>query len=82
MAVLEAANAEGCIPITEDHDFGELVIRQRLKVRGMILLELDGLSNVMEADVVSRVVSTHVDKFLGNLLVIEPGRIRIRPLPQ
>jgi hypothetical protein len=38
----------------------------------MILLELDGLSNAMEADVVS----------LGNLLVIEPGRIRIRPLPQ
>src|SRR5947207_4081685 len=44
--------------------FGELVIRQRLKVRGMILLELDGLSNVMEADVLSRVVSTHVDQFL------------------
>jgi len=48
----------------------------------MILLELDGLSNAMEADVVSRVVSTRADKFLGNLLVIEPGRIRIRPLPQ
>jgi|SRR6266850_4459140 predicted nuclease of predicted toxin-antitoxin system len=82
MEVLEAANAEGCILITEDHDFGELVIRQRLRIRGMILLELDGLSNAMEADVVSRVVSTHADKFLGNLLVIEPGRIRIRPLPQ
>jgi len=82
MEVREAANAEGCILITEDHDFGELVIRQRLRIRGMILLELDGLSNAMEADVVSRIVSTHADKFLGNLLVIEPGRIRIRPLPQ
>ncbi len=50
MEVLEAANAEGCILITEDHDFGELVIRQRLRIRGMILLELDGLSNAMEAD--------------------------------
>ena len=29
MEILEAANAEGCILITEDHDFGELVIRQR-----------------------------------------------------
>jgi predicted nuclease of predicted toxin-antitoxin system len=32
MEVREAANAEGCILITEDHDFGELVIRQRLRI--------------------------------------------------
>jgi predicted nuclease of predicted toxin-antitoxin system len=80
--VLEAADAEGCILITEDRDFGELVIRQRLEVRGMILVELDHLSNVMEADVIAEVVSTHAGKFLGNLVVIEPGRIRIRPLPR
>ena len=43
--VLEAADAEGCILITEDRDFGELVIRQRLGVRGMLLLELDRVSN-------------------------------------
>jgi predicted nuclease of predicted toxin-antitoxin system len=80
--VLEAADAEGCILITEDHDFGELVIRQRLGVRGMILLELDRLSNATEADLVAAVVSTHADKLLGNLVVIEPGRIRVRPLPR
>jgi predicted nuclease of predicted toxin-antitoxin system len=81
-AVLEAAQAEGCILITEDHDFGELVIRQRLGVRGLILLELDRLSNAMEADVVAEAVSEHADKLPGNLLVIEPGRIRLRPLPR
>jgi predicted nuclease of predicted toxin-antitoxin system len=80
--VLEAADAEGCILITEDRDFGELVIRQRLGVRGMILLELDRLSNATEADVVAEAVSTHADKLLGNLVVIEPGRIRVRPLPR
>jgi predicted nuclease of predicted toxin-antitoxin system len=52
--VLQAAEAEGCILITEDRDFGELILRQRLGVRGMILLELDRLSNVAEADVVPR----------------------------
>jgi predicted nuclease of predicted toxin-antitoxin system len=78
--VLQAADAEGCILITEDRDFGELIIRQRLGVRGMILLELDRLSNAAEADAVAEVVSNHADKLVGNLVVIEPGRIRIRPL--
>jgi Domain of unknown function (DUF5615) len=71
-----------CVLITEDRDFGELVIRQRLGVRGMILLELDRLSNAAEADAVAQVVSTHADKLLGNLIVIEPGRTRVRPLPR
>ena len=55
-------------------------IRQRLGVRGIILLELDHLSNVAEADLVAEIVSIHADKLLGNLLVVEPGRIRVRPL--
>jgi predicted nuclease of predicted toxin-antitoxin system len=78
--VLRAADIEDRILITEDHDFGELVIRQRLPVRGVILLALDRLSNAMEADVVADIVSVHADKLPGNLVVIEPGRIRVRPL--
>lgn len=80
--VLGAADAEGCILITEDRDFGELVIRQRLSVRGVLLLELDRLSNAAEADTVAEVVSIHADKLSGNLVVIEPGRIRLRALPR
>lgn len=80
--VLGTANAEGRIVITEDRDFGEVVIRQRLGVLGIVLLELDRLSNAAEADVVVEVVSLHSDKLLGNLVVIEPSRIRVRPLPQ
>jgi predicted nuclease of predicted toxin-antitoxin system len=79
-AVLETANTEECILISEDRDFGELVIRQRLGARGLILLELDRLSNVAEAEAVVEFVSVHADKLSGNLVVIEPGRIRLRPL--
>ena len=78
--VLRSADIEGRIFITEDHDFGELVIRQRLAVRGMILLALDRLSNATEADVVADILSVHADRLSGNLVVIEPGRIRVRPL--
>ncbi len=80
--VLETANVEGCILITEDRDFGELVIRQRLSVRGVILLELDRLSNAAEADAVAAFVSARADTISGNFVVIEPGRIRLRPLPR
>jgi predicted nuclease of predicted toxin-antitoxin system len=80
--VLSTAHAKDCILITEDHDFGELVIRQRLGVRGMILLELDRLSSAIKADAVMDVISKHVDTLIGNLIVLEPGRIRRRPLPR
>jgi hypothetical protein len=48
----------------------------------LILLKLDRLSNAAEAEAVAEVVSKHAEKLLGNLLVIEPGRIRVRPLPR
>ena len=80
--VLEIANAGNSIVITEDRDFGEMVIRQRLGVCGLILLELDRLSNAAQAEIVVQSVLLHGDKFSGNLAVIEPERIRIRPLPR
>jgi hypothetical protein len=61
---------------------GELVIRQRLKVRGVILLELDRLPSAMEAELVAETVRIHAKKLTGNLLVVEPARVRIRPLPR
>ena len=46
----------------------------------MILLELDRLSHTAEAAAVADTVAAHGAKLSGNLVVIEPGRIRIRPL--
>lgn len=80
--VLDAADADGRILITEDRDFGEMVIRQRLGVSGVMLLELDRLSTAAEADAVAEIVAAQADRLLGNLVVIEPGRIRIRALPR
>jgi hypothetical protein len=45
-------------------------------------LELDRLSNSAEAELVAEIVTTHEAKLSGNLLVIEPARIRVRPLPR
>ncbi len=81
-AVIATASREVRILVTEDRDFGELIVRQRLGLPGIVLLELDRLSNVAEADLVAAIVSANTDKLAGNLFVIEPGRVRIRPLPR
>ena len=80
--VLALASREERILITEDRDFGELVVRQRLGLHGVVLLELDRLSNAAEADLVEAVVSANLSKPAGSLVVIEPGRVRVRPLPR
>lgn len=80
--VLAIATGEGRILITEDRDFGEMVVRQRLGVPGVVLLELDRLSNAAEADRAAAILSTIPEKLSGNLVVIEPGRVRIRRLAQ
>lgn len=78
--VLGVTDSGDRVLITEDRDFGELVIRQRLKVRGIILLELDRLPSAAEAERVAEVVRIHASKLTGNLLVVEPARVRVRPL--
>ena len=78
--VVAMARREGLILIPENRDFGQLVVRQRLQVQGIVLLELDRLSSVAEADRVATVIAANVGRLSGNLIVVEPGRVRIRPL--
>ena len=78
--ILNVAESDGRILITGDRDFGEMVIRQRLALRGVLLLELDRLPNAMRADTVAQIVAAHGERLAGNLVVIEPSRVRIRPL--
>lgn len=78
--VLATADSSGRLLITEDRDFGDLVIRQGLPVRGVMLLRLDTLTNEAEAARVIEVVEQHAGVLDGHLVVVEPGRIRRRPL--
>jgi hypothetical protein len=67
---------------TGAHSTGFRIIRQCISVRGVMLLELDRLSILEEAERVSRAVSTHAKKLLDHLAVIEPSRVRMRRLPR
>jgi predicted nuclease of predicted toxin-antitoxin system len=76
--VLNRANAQGALLLTEDKDFGELVFRQRLVHTGVVLIRLAGLSSQMKVVRVSAVFRDHAAELSGAFSVISPGMVRIR----
>lgn len=77
---LALAAMAGRVLITEDRGFGELAIRHHQKAVGIIVIALYAMaSGVRERYAVDRIVEI-AGQSLGNLMIIEPGRIRTRPL--
>jgi predicted nuclease of predicted toxin-antitoxin system len=76
--ILDAAAKDARILLTEDKDFGELVYRQRLHHRGVVLVRVDGISNVRKGRVVARAIREHEAELAGAFTVIQHATIRIR----
>ncbi len=57
-----------------------MIVRQKLDLPGVILIELARLSNAAAAARVREIVEAHMDKLEGNFVVVEPARIRLRPM--
>lgn len=78
--VCNLAQSAGRIIITNDKDFGDLVMRLRMAVPGVILLRLDGLLPREIADLVAAAFAQDYD-WMNHFTVITTEAIRIRPLP-
>jgi predicted nuclease of predicted toxin-antitoxin system len=76
--ILEKANEQKAILMTEDKDFGEMVFRQKKVSRGVILLRLEGLSNDKKAEMMSQILKEREKELAEAFTVITPGVIRIR----
>ena len=76
--ILDFAVRDARILITEDKDFGELVYRQRLHHSGVVLVRVDGVSNVEKARIVALAIREHEADLPGAFTVIQHGTIRIR----
>lgn len=79
--VLALASNIGTVVVTEDNDFGDLVIRQHLASAGVILLRLSGVDRTAQPDYIARIVAAHSVEIPGSFTVISPAGARIRPLP-
>ena len=76
-AVLEIAFREQRILVTNDRDFGELVVRRRLTHAGIILFRLKNEDLSAKQAWLAHALENYADQ-LRQLLVITQGGIRVR----
>ncbi len=78
--VLDMAYEQKALLITDDKDFGELVIRNKQQAFGVLLVRLPGFSFDQKAEIVANVVSEYGDALITAFTVITAKNIRSRPL--
>lgn len=78
-SVLAIAEQHNAVILTEDKDFGDLVIRDQMPVAlGVILVRLDGFPPSERATMIARVIQERESELLGTFTVIKPRAVRIR----
>ena len=78
--VLDLANRQKALLLTDDKDFGELVVRHSLTTSGVLLVRLAGLSPTRKAEVVAQVIRERGETLLNAFTVITPRKVRSRPI--
>lgn len=79
--VLQRAGRARAVVLTEDRDFGELVVLEADGGAGVILVRLPGLSRNAAAERIATAVATleaSGEPLPGAVAVVEAGRVRIR----
>lgn len=79
--VLAMAAQSGAIVVTDDKDFGDLVMVQGLPTAGVILLRLEGMPPSDRAERVSGVVQAHGAQLAGAFTVVTKRAVRVRNVP-
>jgi predicted nuclease of predicted toxin-antitoxin system len=75
--VIERANREKRILLTEDKDFGWLVFVSRVNSPGVILIRFPGNARQALAQTVRRLIQEQGEQLRGAFVVVQPGHIRI-----
>lgn len=75
--ILAIAYREGRVLITNDTDFGDLIIRQRLPHAGVILLRVRARDVATKRDRLIAVLQEYADQLTGFLVVTEHS-VRVR----
>ena len=77
--IIEIANNEGRIIVTFDKDFGELIFRERLKVKGLIFLRMPPTSPEHIAERIEHILLRKIP-IENKIVVIREDTIRVTQL--
>lgn len=75
--VVVIAQREGCLLLTHDRDFGELIIREQLPHAGVIYLRLRRTTAQAKLERLTQVLTDYADQ-LSRLLAVTDAGVRIR----
>lgn len=76
--VLQIANYNNSLLITEDKDFGELAYRLKLQHSGILLIRLSDIHRPERIILVREILLTHADKLTANFSVLNKSGLRIK----
>ncbi|NUM54205.1 MAG: DUF5615 family PIN-like protein [Candidatus Hydrogenedentes bacterium] len=79
-ALVERANSERRILLTYDRDFGDLAIRQRLAITGVVLLRFKPRKVVPRLALLQKHWPNIEQRALNHFMVVTDSTIRVRPL--
>ncbi|SRR6266849_10543844 len=77
--VLAIARLYETLLLTEDKDFGKLVMEAEGKLIGVFLIRLKGFTPREKAERVIEVIEEYGENLLQAFTVITPGTVRVRP---
>ena len=80
-AVIDLARSGKRVLLTEDKDFGHLVFAAAKQASGVIFLRFPQNVRGPLVPAVLDLVSARGETLLGCFVVVEPGQVRITPLP-
>lgn len=68
------------IIVTHDKGFGDLLLKQRLLSRGIVILRLEALPRAAALRVAANALDRTGKQLIGAITVVQPGFIRSRPM--
>jgi predicted nuclease of predicted toxin-antitoxin system len=78
--LLQLANQEERILVTNDKDFGDLIFLQRKLSVGTILFRVKGQKSQEKIKLIKKLLMGYRDKILNHYIVITKAKIRIIPI--
>ena len=78
--VLQMAAGQQRILLTEDKDFGELVVRLKLPAYGVVLVRMNPADSAAKLARLRHLLLRHAHRLPGSFVVLDEKKARFRPL--